>query len=87
MLITRCSPFTGKVRTQDLPITADQILAYESGELLQNAFPNLDANQREFYKTGVSADEWEKMFEYVHEEYDDHDEDEENENENDLKRF
>lgn len=62
MEITRTSPFSGITRTIELDITHEQIADYESGTLLQNAFPNLDANEREFYKTGISSGEWEDTF-------------------------
>ena len=61
MKITRISPFTGKIRTMDLPITQEQIEDYESGTLLQNAFPNLTPGQREFFKTGITDEEWDNM--------------------------
>ena len=55
MLITRTSMFSGKENTLDLDVT-------NGGMLLQNAFPHLSADEREFIKTGVTPDEWEKMF-------------------------
>ncbi len=62
MTITRKSPLTGKVTTMDLNITEGQILLYESGVLLQNAFPQLTADEREFYKTGLTPEDWKAMF-------------------------
>lgn len=62
MLIDRVSPFSYKLHTMDLPITPDQVLAYLSGRvLLQDAFPQLTPAQREFYKTGITPDEWEAL--------------------------
>jgi hypothetical protein len=46
----------------DLPVTAQQIEAYERGSLLQEAFPNLDADQREFIKTGITKEEWIEIY-------------------------
>lgn len=63
MIITRTSMFSGKVRTMDLPITEAQILSYQNGELIQKAFPNLSAAEREFYKSGITDEEWQMMFE------------------------
>ena len=61
MLITRTNPFTGKDITRDLDVTEAQMIAYyEQGVLLQNAFPNLSADDREFIKTGI--DNWDEMF-------------------------
>jgi len=60
MLITRTNPFNGSVNTRDLDITDEQVAAYEAGALVQNAFPNLSADDREFYKTGI--DNWDEIF-------------------------
>lgn len=60
MQITRTNPFNGTVNTRELDITPEQIEAYEAGALLQNAFPNLSADDREFYKTGI--DNWDELF-------------------------
>jgi hypothetical protein len=46
----------------DLPITEDQIEAYSNGVLLQEAFYNLDADQREFIKTGITKEEWIEIY-------------------------
>ena len=62
MEIVRTSQMTGKVHKMDLPITQDQINAYEGGILLQDAFPNLSADQREFFKSGITAEEWNAAF-------------------------
>jgi hypothetical protein len=32
---------------------------YDGGELLQDAFPFLNAGEREFLKTGITPQEWE----------------------------
>jgi hypothetical protein len=42
----------------DIPVTEDQLRAYSEGTLLQEAFYNLDADQREFIKTGITKEEW-----------------------------
>ena len=61
MLITRTNIITGKVTTKDLDVTEAQLTAYyDEGVLLQNAFPNLSADDREFIKTGI--DNWEETF-------------------------
>jgi hypothetical protein len=62
MKVTRTSPFTGITRTLDLNITEAQVSAYNAGALLQNAFPTLNADEREFYKTGITGEEWDQMF-------------------------
>ena len=62
MKITRKSPFTGVVHTFDLPITCEQVQAYVDGALLQDAFPTLPAELREFFKTGITPREREDAF-------------------------
>ena len=63
MKITRKSPFTGKVRTKELPITKfDYELWQRGGLLIQYAFPHLSADDREFILTGISSSEWDTAF-------------------------
>lgn len=62
MLITRTNPFNGEVNTLNIEVTDEQIQAYMDGALIQDAFPNLSADDREFIKTGITADAWEEMF-------------------------
>jgi hypothetical protein len=58
MNITRKSMVSGEVHTLDLPVTAEQMAAYEVGALLQDAFPNLAPPEREFILTGITPEEW-----------------------------
>jgi len=46
----------------DLDITEEQVWQYRNGALLQDAFSNLTAEEREFFKTGYTAEDWEMMF-------------------------
>jgi len=62
MQVTRKSNLTGVVRTFDLAVTEAQMLAYAQGALLQDAFANLTAEEREFIKTGITAEEWDEVF-------------------------
>jgi hypothetical protein len=62
MIFQRISPFTGKLNQMDLPVTEDQVNKYNNGALIQDAFPNLNASQREFLKTGLTDDDWDNMF-------------------------
>ena len=63
MLIARKSPFTGKVSTMEIDVTDEQIDAYMSGKgLIQDIFPDLTADEREFIKTGATPDEWAYIF-------------------------
>ncbi len=58
MIITRKSMLSGTVYTKDLDVAQEQLVAWEEGALLQDAFPHLSADDREFIKTGISAQEW-----------------------------
>lgn len=62
MKITRTSNYSGITRTIDLPVTQEQIDAWENGVLIQNAMPTLSPDDREFLKTGITPDEWDQMF-------------------------
>ena len=62
MLVKRRSALTGKTHVLELPVTAAQLMAYDGGELLQDAFPNLNSNQREFIKNGITEQEWDDHF-------------------------
>jgi len=58
MKITRKSQVSGQLHTLDLPVTAEQLRAYEQGTLVQDAFPHLSPADREFILTGITAEEW-----------------------------
>lgn len=62
MKITRHSQLTGIKRTLDLPITEAQLRSFKGGTLIQDAFPDLDPDQREFIMTGITAEEWDAAF-------------------------
>ena len=63
MLISRRSPVSGKVVTMDLPITHKQWHEYSNGALIQDAFPQLTPEQREFIITGLTSEEWDRFIE------------------------
>lgn len=62
MLITRKSPFSGETRTIYIDVTLEQLEAWKNGELIQNAMPNIPADEREFIKTGITPEDWAKAF-------------------------
>lgn len=63
MTVIRKSQYSGNIYTMELDVTPEQISRYEQGGiLLQEAFPNLTPDQREFIKTGMTALEWEELF-------------------------
>jgi hypothetical protein len=60
MKITKTNPFNGDINTMDLDVTYEQVESYFEGKLLvQDAFPNLSAGDREFIKTGITEEYWE----------------------------
>ena len=65
-IITRRSPFPGKVHQMEIPLTPKEYgkraTLWQTGMLIQDAFPMLDAGQREFIKTGITPQEWDAMF-------------------------
>lgn len=74
------SQLTGKVTKMRLPIPMgvfrDCREAYDEGALVQEAFPMLNAEQREFLLTGSTQEEWDVAFP----------EEEEDEDENPINR-
>ncbi len=58
MKITRTNPMTGNTVSMDIDVTPAQIVSWEGVELAQNAFPNIDAGQREFIMTGMTPMGW-----------------------------
>ena len=62
MLIERESPLSGNKNVMDIQVTRAQIDAWMGGELIQNAMPNVSADEREFIKTGITPEEWENTF-------------------------
>jgi hypothetical protein len=62
MQITRTSRLTGKTSVMDLNITQAQLDAWVDGDLVQNAMPQLSAEEREFLMTGITPAEWDSVF-------------------------
>ena len=62
MLIEKESPFSGNKNVMDIDVTEEQIASWRGGQLIQNAMPNLSADEREFIKTGITPEEWENTF-------------------------
>lgn len=59
MIVTRKHPFTGETNCRDLPITIEEVVRWNSGELIQNVWPHLSADDREFILSGIT--DWEKF--------------------------
>ena len=61
MLISNTSILTGKTHTRELPVTSAELDIWMSGELIQNVFPHLSADDREFLMTGITPEEWDTL--------------------------
>lgn len=62
-LVTKRSAFTGKYHRATLQLNDEQYSNWRSGgQLIQNAMPHLDAEEREFLMTGVTPAEWKEIF-------------------------
>jgi len=62
MMIEKESPLSGNKNTMTINVTREQLAAWQGGELIQRAMPNLTADEREFIMTGITAEEWENHF-------------------------
>lgn len=53
----------GVERDMDLPITQEQLDRYENGQgHIQDIFPRLTPDQREFIMTGITPEQWNETF-------------------------
>jgi hypothetical protein len=63
MLIEKRSQISGKLNSMEIPATELEITTwYHSGKAIQEVLPHLNADQREFLMTGITPEEWSKMF-------------------------
>lgn len=51
---------TGKAVT--VKVAADGLFAYRQGAMIQDAFPDLSKDEREFLISGISKEGWDKIF-------------------------
>ena len=58
MLIQRESMFTGEINQMMLNITPEELYAWKTGTVIQEAMPRLNADEREFVMTGITPEEW-----------------------------
>ena len=62
MYVVRKSLISGIVRGRHLPITQDELDAYENeGKPIQQVFPHLSDEEREFILTGITQEEWDTL--------------------------
>jgi hypothetical protein len=62
MQITRISGMTGVEHTREIDVEQEQLDAWDAGLLIQEAMPQLDADDREFIMTGITPSEWDDTF-------------------------
>ena len=62
MQIVRTSTLSGNTSAMEIAVSQDQLDAWSNGALIQNAMPNLNADEREFIMTGITPSEWTAMF-------------------------
>lgn len=63
MKIVRTSQVSGITRSVDLDVTEEQMRRFKARvELIQDIFPNLTADEREFIKTGITKEEFDSLF-------------------------
>jgi hypothetical protein len=66
MIVTKKSSLTGIENTLNIDVTPEQLFRIENRmnttELIQNIVPNLSMEDREFLMTGITNEEWIRMF-------------------------
>ena len=68
MKLSMMSPLTGKTNTMELPITEERLNNWKRDRktnrtlLIQDAFPDLNHEQREFIMTGYTPEDWDEIF-------------------------
>lgn len=62
MLVRRKSKLTGQVHEMHLDITLEELDRWAKGELIQNVWPNLSPDEREFLISGITPTEWHQHF-------------------------
>ena len=64
--LARTSPISGKQNLLEIPLSIDAynlgMAAWRRGALIQDAFPTLAADVREFIMSGITPKEWDEMF-------------------------
>jgi len=65
MQVSKMSPFTGNINTMTLDISPNQMAEFSDPRrtrLVQDIFPNLSQDEREFIMSGTTPDDWKQMF-------------------------
>ena len=70
MIIHKRSLISGKTNAMDLPVTKEQVKEWQDGGLIQDVFPDLTPDEREFIQTGITPNEWQQVEQDLEEVYD-----------------
>ena len=64
MIVERQSIVSGKMYQMDIDITQEQLNDFTNGRtgLIQEAFPHLSIDEREFIISGIHPKEWHELF-------------------------
>lgn len=70
MLITKMSLLTGRTHAREIDITPEQYDRWRGGYggMIQDQFPHLSVDDREFLLSGSTPEEWAAAFKNVREE-------------------
>ena len=71
MQITRVSTISGRTHVREIAVTEAQLDAWAGGELIQYAMPELSADDREFIMSGNTPEEWDQLFGFDDDRFDD----------------
>ena len=61
IIVQRTSPVTGKDQSMAINATNEQYIAWIDGTLIQDAMPQLSADEREFIISGCTSKDWEQL--------------------------
>lgn len=62
LAVTNVSNYSGREHTIRLSATPQQFTLWASGALIQEAFPDLTVDEREFIISGITKEEWNELF-------------------------
>ena len=60
--VSKTSMMSGEENTMSMTFTRQQYDDWKAGQLIQNAMPQLSAEEREFLMTGITPAEWDSVF-------------------------
>jgi hypothetical protein len=63
-IIIKKSIISGKMSEMEIDVTLEQLIDFDNGKLglIQEAFPHLSVQEREFIISGIHPTEWEQLF-------------------------